>query len=239
MRPLVLLFALTAALAQAETPETLIRALEARLNADAKAEMVLVSVGADGQKDQFKLTSYTKANNQKIIVRFQAPARMVGNDLIMLDRNVWSYDAASGREIKIPSNQSFGGTGFSYGDVLRLNFSDNYAAVEKSSGPTGWTLELTAKDREAPYYRIVLDLGADKNPLKGTCLTRAGAVVKTIEYSDVKDLGSGPRPVTITVRSPLNPQEVSTLTVTSEVRKSFPDNIFNKRNLATHLEDKL
>jgi outer membrane lipoprotein-sorting protein len=235
----IVLFLAAAAVWADPDPVALVRAMEKKMDPNAKTEMVLVHVTAQGEREEYRMTSYTKANNQKIIVRFTAPARMVGSDLIMLDRNVWAYDAASGREVKIPTNQSFGGTGFSYGDVLRLNFSDNYVPVLKSQDAGTVTLELTAKERDAPYYRITLVLDRDANPLKGTCFTRTGDLVKTIEYSDPRDLGAGAKPSTITVRSPLEEKEVSSLTVVKELRKDYPDNIFNKRNLAARLEEKL
>jgi outer membrane lipoprotein-sorting protein len=237
---LVLVVALAAGtLAAQSDPGSIVQAMEKKMDPNAKTDMVLVHIDKNGTRDEYRMTSYTKDNNQKIIVRFTAPARMVGADLIMLDRNVWAFDKASGRETKIPTNQSFGGTGFSYGDVLRLNFSDNYVPMVTSEDAKTWTLELTAKERDAPYYRIVLVVGKDFNPLSGTCFTRSGDVVKTITYTEVRDLGSGPKPVTVTVRSPLDEKDVSSLTVTKELVKDYPDNIFNKRNLAARLEEKL
>jgi outer membrane lipoprotein-sorting protein len=220
-------------------PRTIVQTMEKKMDPNAKTDMVLVHTDKNGTREEYRMTSYTKDNNQKIIVRFTAPARMVGADLIMLDRNVWAFDKASGRETKIPTNQSFGGTGFSYGDVLRLNFSDNYVPVVTAEDTKTWTLELTAKERDAPYYRIALVVGKDFNPVTGTCFTRSGDVVKTMAYTDVRDLGSGPKPVTVTVRSPLDEKDVSSLTVAAEQRKDYPDNIFNKRNLAARLEEKL
>jgi len=217
----------------------IVKAMEKKMYPNAKTEMLLVHITSQGEREEYRMVSYTKTNNQKIIVRFTAPARMVGSDIIMLDRNVWAFDPASGREVKIPTNQSFGGTGFSYGDVLRLNFSDNYIPVLKTSDAQTWTLELTAKERDAPYFRIVLVIDRNFNPQTGTCYTRAGDLVKTMDYTEPKDLGAGAKPATITVKSPLDEKEVSSLTVVKEVRKDYPDNVFNKRNLSARLEEKL
>jgi len=222
-----------------DDPLGIIKAMEKKMYPNAKTEMLLVHITSQGEREEYKLVSYTKTNNQKIIVRFTAPARMVGSDLIMLDRNVWAFDPASGREVKIPTNLSFGGTGFSYGDVLRLNFSDNYVPVLQASDAKTWTLELTAKERDAPYYRIVLVIDRGFNPQKGTCYTRAGDLVKTMDYTEPKDQGAGTKPATITVKSPLDEKEVSSLTIVKETRKDYPDNVFNKRNLSARLEEKL
>ncbi|HOC28380.1 MAG TPA: hypothetical protein PKH40_01750 [Treponemataceae bacterium] len=76
---------------------------------DTKTVMRLESL-FDGKKETYEMTSFTRDNNQKVIVRFSAPASMIGSDLLMLDRNVWLYDPKSAREMKIPSNQSFDST---------------------------------------------------------------------------------------------------------------------------------
>lgn len=232
---------LTLTLSLAAQPQALdiVRAMEVKMYPNAKTDMVLRHSSGSGDVEEYKMTSYAKDNNQRIIVRFTAPARFVGNDLLMQDRNVWLYDAKAGREVKIPSNQSFGGTGFSYGDVLRLNFSDNYTAEIQETTAQAWTVELTAKLRDAPYHRVVLVIGKDYSPLKGSCYTRNGELLKEMAYTDVRDAGNGPKPLTVTVTSPLDAKDVSSLTVVKETKKDYPDNIFNKRNLSARLEEKL
>jgi len=217
----------------------IVQAMEKKMYPNAKTEMVLKHTSNTGEVEEFKMVSYAKDNNQRIIVRFTAPARMIGNDLLMQDRNVWLFDAKAGREVKIPSNQSFGGTGFSYGDVLRLNFSDNYGSTVMETTDHDWTVELVAKMRDAPYYRVVLVVGKDYSPKKGSCYTRNGELLKEMAYTEVKDAGTGAKPLTVTVTSPLDPKDVSSLTLVKETKKDYPDNIFNKRNLSARLEEKL
>lgn len=193
-----------------------------------------------GQRvEKYEMVYFTRDRNQKIIVRMTAPASSVGNDILMVDQNVWTYDQAANRVMKVASNQSFGGTGFSYGDVVRLNLSDHYDPALKEEGPEQVTLELTARTRSAPYYRIGLTVDRRGGwPLRGTYFARNGSVVKEIVYSDLRELGTGRRPVTLTVTSPLDPGAVNVLTVVSEGPKVLPDRIFNKRNLEARLEEK-
>lgn len=220
----------------AADPAEIIKTMEKKMYPDSKTAMTLES-SYGGVDEKYAMTSFARDNNQKIIVRFSAPANMVGSDLLMLDRNVWLFDPKSGREMKIPSNQSFGGTGFSYGDVLRLNFSDNYAATIVSEGDAGWTLDLAAKERDAPYNRIELVISKDYTPISGKCFTRTGELVKEMKYSRVSDAGGGKKPLVITVTSPLDPKDKSVLTIEKETLKSYPANIFNKKNLSARLEE--
>lgn len=212
--------------------------MEKKMNPNSKTEMKMISTSG-GITEEFLMTSFTKDNNQRIIVRFTAPSKMKGNDLLMLDRNVWLYDVKAGREMKIPSNQSFGGTGFSYGDVLRLNFSDNYTSTLLSEDTKTWTIELSAKLRDAPYFRIVLTVAKNYSPMLGKCYTRSGELIKEMVYTNSGDAGSGIKPLTITVSSPIDPSEISSITILRETRKEYPDTIFNKKNLAARLEESL
>lgn len=216
---------------------SVVRQMEKLMYPDSKMEGKLVST-VDGVTETYGLTSFARDNNQLIIVRFRSPARMVGSDLLMLDRNVWLYDPKSGREMKIPSNQSFGGTGFSYGDVLRLNYSDNYAAKVTAEAEAEWELELTAKFRDAPYARVVLTVGKDFLPKAGKCYTRTGELIKEMTYGGLGDAGGGRKPLTVTVTSPLNPKDVSVLTIEKETVRTYPQNVFNKKNLAARLEER-
>jgi outer membrane lipoprotein-sorting protein len=242
----VLMICLLAALAAQDAPSgapdagALIRQAENLMYPAAKVAATLTFDDGKGRRDSYGMVFYTKERNQKIIVRFTAPAAQVGNDILMIEQNVWAYDKRSNRVMKIPSNQSFGGTGFSYGDVVRLNFSDNYDAKVTGSSDKEWLLELNAKDRNAPYFRIVLSIDkAGGWPVKGTCYAKSGTVVKEMVYGGVKDAGAGKKPLTLTVTSPANPGETTVMTLSREESKDLPDRIFNKRNLETRLEENL
>jgi outer membrane lipoprotein-sorting protein len=230
----------TAQAADAPSAVELIRRAEAIMFPDAKAVISLHSTGTDGRREEYGAISYARDRNQRIIVRMTAPPSQVGNDLLMIEQNVWAYDRRANRVMKVPSNQSFGGTGFSYGDVIRLNFSDNYRPVLKGETDGEYLLDLTASDRNAPYSRIELGIARKGGwPVRGICYARNGSVVKEIRYSDVKDVGTGMKPVVLTVTSPLEPGAVNVMTVIREEAKDLPQRLFNKRNLETRLEEKL
>lgn len=226
--------------ASAPSADELVRALEKVMYPDAKTTITLHFKSQSGRNEDYEMSCYTRERNQKIIVRITAPAAQVGNDILMMDENVWTYDKASSRVMKVASNQSFGGTGFSYGDVVRLNFSDNYSAVLKGESSDAYQLELTAKSRSAPYYQIALTVAKKGSwPVKGTYYARSGSVVKEVAYSSIKDAGAGMKPLVLTVSSPLDPGSINVMTVLREEPKELPDRIFNKRNLETRMEEKL
>ncbi len=221
------------------TAVEIIREVEKVMFPNAKSDVTLTFKDANNKPDIYRMKIYTKDTNQKVIVRFTAPAQMIESDLIMLERNVWSYNPKAGRIIMMPSNQSFGGTDFSYGDVVRLNLSDNYEGVIKSETNDSWILELTAKHRSAPYFRIEYEVR--KNgfiPVKSVCYSKNGNLIKTLEFSDIRTYNNKQKPATITVNSPYEKGRVSIMTTDSEEPKDLPDNLFNKRNLPKRLEEK-
>jgi len=219
-------------------PAALISRAERIMYPNARAVARLHFIAPDGRTEDYGALYYAKDRNQKIIVRMTAPASEVGNDLLMIEQNVWAYERSINRVMKVPSNQAFGGTGFSYGDVVRLNFSDNYSATLTARKGDAYVLELAAKDRNAPYYRIQLDVSRTGGwPISGICYARNGSVVKEILYSDVRDIGAGPKPVVITVTSPLDPGAVNTLTLLKEEPMDLPDRMFNRRNLEARMEE--
>ena len=233
---LVLLFMQTFAFAQ--SADEIIQKMDKKLFINSSSIMTLVFTDEKNNKEIYSMTTYARDRNQRIIVRFMAPAKMAGNDLLMLERNVWYYDSKNDRILRIPSNQSFGGTGFSYGDVVRLNYSENYnASIISTKNDGGWIVDLIAKERDAPYYHIQMEIDKSFNPVKGTCFGRSGEIIKEMIYSNIRDVGGGSKPITVTVTSPLEPGRISVLTISKEIPKDYPESIFNKRNLSARLEE--
>lgn len=219
--------------------QQIITKVDELMNTDCKMQVSLRFYTKDGLDESYEMTSYTKDNNQKVIVRFSAPASSVGNDLIMLERNVWLYQKKAGRIVRVPSNLSFGGTGFSFGDIVRLNMTDSYIGKITDEDEDTWLVELNGKDRRVPYDRIELRVAKDGFiPIHATCLSRTGNVIKTIDYSEVKTVNGRRKPTVLTVRSPFSDHEVSVMAFSDEVPVELPDHVFNRKNLALRLEER-
>lgn len=227
--------------ARAKSATDIIRQVDELMNTNAKLVANLIHMNKSGEVDEdFLFWLYAKDNNQKIIVRTISSISSEGreDDLIMLENNVWFYDVQAGRVMKIPSNQSFGGTDFSYGDVLRLNLTDNYEASILSQNEYIWILNLKAKNRNAPYYRIEYEIKKEGYiPVKGKCYGKNDEVIKTMEFAEVKEVNERLKPTKLTVASPYSEGAYSVMIFISEEFKNYPDKIFNKRNLALRMEE--
>lgn len=235
----IFLLSWTLSPAWAMEPSEIIEKVDALINPEAKV-LLRLTFEKNGRVDElYTMKTYARDNNQKVIVRFTAPASSIGNDLIMLDRNVWMYQQNAGRILRVPANLSFGGTGFSYGDIVRLNLKDNYDAAIIHETDKQWVLNLTAKDRKSPYYRIEFTVSKDGFiPVKAAALSQAGQVIKTIEYGKVRNINGRDKPTELLVISPLSPGEVSIMTYEEETLMSLPDRFFNRENLTLRLEER-
>ena len=220
-------------------PAEIIEKVDALMNPQAKV-MLRLDFKKNGKINEFyEMKTYARDNNQKVIVRFTAPASSIGNDLIMLDRNVWMYQQNAGRTLRVPANLSFGDTGFSYGDIVRLNLKDNYNAAIINETDQQWVLDLTAKDRQSPYHRIEFTIAKDSFiPIKAVMFSQAGQVIKTIAYQKIKNINGRDKPTELLVTSPLSPGEESTMTYEEETLMELPEQYFNRQNLALRLEER-
>lgn len=222
-----------------EASNKIIKKVDELMNPDAKVKTILIYENEGEIKEKYEIFYFTKDNNQKVIVRFAAPARQIGNDIIMIDKNVWMYQKKAGRILKIPSNLSFGSTGFCYGDIVRLNMSENYLCEIITEDNDKWLLNLKAKERNAPYFRIELSVKKEGYiPIKGICFSRNNKIIKEIKYEGIKKINNKLKPTLIIVISHYDEGNRSVLRIEEEILKKYPDIIFNKRNLALRLEEK-
>lgn len=224
----------------ATTAQTIVDKVDKLMNPEARVTIRLEFEKRGRVEERYEMKTYARDNNQKVIVRFTAPATSIGQDLIMLDRNVWLYEQKVGRTVRVPANLSFGGTGFSYGDIVRLNLKDNYNPTIKGESTDSWVLDLAASDRSSPYYRIELTVAKDGyRPLKAVTFSRAGKVIKKIVYKDPKSVNGRKKPTKLVVVSPLTPGEESTMIYEYEQTMQLPQRLFNRRNLALRLEERI
>jgi outer membrane lipoprotein-sorting protein len=233
-------FSLVSQLAHAQSAAEIVQQLDKTMNPNCSSIFVLEFWEKDKLSEEYKMIVKAKDNNQKVIVRFLSPARQVGNDLIMLEQSVWSYDKKSGRIIKIPSNQAFGATDFSYGDVVRLNMTDNYKGEILKEDAQTWSLKLSAIQRDAPYASIEIIVNkAGYYPLEAKCFAKNAKLIKTIRYEEVKQINGKAKPTKLTVISAYEPLNTSIMKLQRETLKEYPDHIFNKRVLETRQDENL
>jgi outer membrane lipoprotein-sorting protein len=219
-RVIALLLVPAAAVAadQAPTGDALVRTYDATMGAEAfDGRFTMVAHRDDGSMRGYVLR-VVKSGAEKTRIWFSEPASVRGQEMLRQGENLWVYMPNLKRAVRIASRDSFQGGDFNNADVLRVNYEADYTAavVSDASPPDAWLVELTAKTSEAAYERIKLWLSrAGTMPLRAEYFSASGKMLRSAEFSDVRDFGGLKRPAKIVMRNALAAKRFSEMTVDS------------------------
>ncbi len=187
----------------------------------------LINIEPDGNKKEFVF--YTvKKGKEKMLILFLSPASEKGRVSLRIGDNMWLYIPNVGRPIRITSLQSVVGGVFNNSDIMRLDFHVEYDVEKLSDQGETWLLELKAKSGSVAYDRLKMTV--DKKtvqPLDIECIASSGMLIKTLHYSDIKDLGDGfIRPAKLVTDSPLHKGYKSVMIFAKIKKRELDDEVF-------------
>ncbi len=187
----------------------------------------LINIEPDGSKKEFVF--YTvKQGKDKMAILFLSPASEKGRVSLRIGDNMWLYIPNVGKPIRITSLQSVVGGVFNNSDIMRLDFHVEYDVEKLSDQGDKWLLELKAKTGAVAYDRLRMTV--DKKtvlPLDIECIASSGMLIKTLHYSDIKDLGDGfVRPAKLVTDSPLYKGYKSVMVFAKIKKREFDDEVF-------------
>ncbi len=222
---IVLIFTLPA---YALDGQQLLKQIDRNLNPESyEMYRKLINVEPDGRKKEFILFSVKKGVD-KVAALFLEPASERGRSTLRLGDNMWLYIPNVGKPIRITSLQSIIGGFFNNSDILQLDYAAEYDVVKVEESGSEYLLLLKAKTKTVAYDQ--LKLWADKSkkwPTKIECLTKAGMLIKTLYFKEVKDFGGGiVRPSYIETDSPLYKNYKSVMIFAKIQKKDFKDEVF-------------
>jgi hypothetical protein len=187
----------------------------------------LINIEPNGNRKEFVLYTVKKGRD-KMLALFLSPASEKGRSTLRVGDNMWLYIPEVARPIRITSLQSVVGGVFSNQDILALDYSVEYSVAGTEEQPDGFILSLKARTDTVAYDR--LKMWVDKKtilPLKIEAYAASGLLIKTLRYSELKDLGDGVvRPGTLETDSPLYKGYKSVMLFANLRRKEFPDEVF-------------
>jgi outer membrane lipoprotein-sorting protein len=192
----------------------------------------LVNVEPDGKKKEFVLYSVKKGRD-KIVALFLAPQSDKGRATLRQGDNMWLYIPEVGKPMRITSLQSVTGGVFNNADILRIDYTEEYAVESAEDDKDQYLLKLKAKTNEVAYDR--LKMWVDKKallPVAIECYAASGMLIKTLRFKDIKDFGGGvKRPATLETDSPLYKDYKSVMLYAQIKKRDFPDEVFSLNNL--------
>ena len=187
----------------------------------------LINIEPDGTKKEFILYSLKKGPSTAVAL-FLQPASDKGRTTLRQDENMWLYIPNVGKPIRITSMQSVVGGVFNNSDILRLDYKVEYNAEGVKDQGTSYLLDLKAKSTAVAYDR--LKMAVDKKsllPTKIECYAVSGMLIKTLEYSKIKDFGDGlVRPSMLETNSPLHKGYKSVMLFAKIKRRAVSDEVF-------------
>jgi len=173
---------LAAAAEPALSPRQIItQADRARGNVDGIVWTADIESTEDGKIQQRTLLIKNRGVNT--VAEFTAPAKVKGDLLVMLDRNMWFVKPGLRKPVPISARQKLMG-GASNGDIASTNYAADYDAVllreEEVDGQACYLFDLTANDKKTTYDRILYWISKDRLiGMKAEFFTVAGKRFKT------------------------------------------------------------
>jgi outer membrane lipoprotein-sorting protein len=164
----------------------------------------LVNIEPDGSRKEFVLYSVKKGRD-KMVALFLDPPSERDRATLRLGDNMWLFIPNVGKPIRITSLQSVIGGVFNNADILRLDYSTEYAVESVAEDKDSYLLSLKARSGEVAYDRLKMRVDRKTTlPTVIECYAASGLLIKTLTYKDIKDFGGGiRRPATLETDSPL------------------------------------
>ena len=238
----VLMFAVDVVAAAPPDAAALVRRYDAVMAPPAyEAKMKMTAWREDGSQRGYVMT-VQKSGDDKVRVSFAEPKSAVGQEMLRQGDNLWVYMPSLKRAVRLASRESFMGGDFNNADVLRVHWQSDYDAKVIAQAEGKVELELKAKVNDASWDRIRLwmtDVAAAASmPVRAEFFAASGKLLRTLEFSDVKQFGKGPgssvgseRPARLTMKNALVPSRKSEMSWESLVVAPIADKRFSLEDL--------
>ena len=206
----------------------ILKQVDANLTPDSfETYRKIINEEPDGKKKEFIFYTIKKGKD-KIAMLYLAPASDKGRTALRIGDDMWLYIPNVGKPIRTTSSQSLTGGIFNNSDILRLEYSVEYDASLLEQNGTEYILKLQAKTRTVAYDRLKMWVTKDSLLVtKIECYSASDMLLKTLEFKEIKDLGTGiVRPSVIETSSPLHKGYRSIMIYGEMTLRDFPDEVF-------------
>lgn len=161
-----ILFGMVAIKAQQLSNEEIIKKIdetERVMSSYSKSKQTIITSG--GSKRTMEVISYSKNKNEKQLMIYEAPKRVKGDKILMLNEgdDIWFYTPKTDRVRHLASHakrQKVQGSDFSYEDMaggsLEEDYSYKFIGEEEIDGRDCYKIELTPKPDGPSYSKLIL-----------------------------------------------------------------------------------
>ncbi len=232
--------------AQALTAEEIVKKVTQIMNpATSEGTMRMTITTTTGRLRTFEYKVYSKNHGEKTLMKYQQPARLRGQAILMLNNadDIWIYFPRTNRVRKLATHakrQKMEGSDFSYedmgaGNTFLTDFTAKLLGEEKRNGEKCYKLALTRKKgSSSSYSRLVL--WVEKKSFVPVQIDYfdehdASRCVKRLFLSEIETIDGIPTPKKMVMKNLLdNTQTVVEITA---IRYDVPlsDALFTERGL--------
>lgn len=201
--------------------EELLRSLDDLYRGRTSASRMRIHVKTDRYERTLRLETFTQGE-EKTLLRVEAPEKEQGTTTLMVEGDIYNYLPKVDRTMKVPAammSSSWMGSHLTNDDLVQESrYSDDYTCDFKSraSGRDDVHVISCKPKPDAPvvWGEVVVRLRASDNlPVEERFYDERGELVRTITFSDVKELGGRRIPTRMTVVPADKPNERTVLVI--------------------------
>jgi outer membrane lipoprotein-sorting protein len=241
MRPWFTACFLSLGLAHAGEPtiDELLDATDDIQRGSSSASLLEMEVKTSRYERTVQIKAWSKGKDRSLIL-IEAPAKDKGIATLKVGKNIWNYLPKVDRTMKVPSgmmSNSWMGSHFTNDDLVKENrLSEQFTGVieQRPSGGTGsWVVRLTPKpDAPVVWGSVVVTVSSKVIPESVEYFDEEGVLVRTMRFSDVRDVSGHKIPMVMTLIPADRPGERTQVTYKSlEFNVDVPDSMFTLQGL--------
>ena len=176
-------------------------------------------------------------DSDKVLVRYLAPAAEKGQGYLRLGDDAWLYLPNANKSIRVSGRQSMQGSDLANDDILRLKLTVDYnveiSGTEMVNNQEHYLLTLTAKRPSVTYGKLKYWVRkTDYMPAKTEYYAVSGKLIKTMTYSQIKEIGGRVRPTVMEISSELRKgYKTIVVIIDADYHYQTPENFFTKMYL--------
>jgi hypothetical protein len=235
-----LLWGSTAWAADQATIERLLDGTDDVARSTSSIAVMEMQVKTDRYERTMKMQAWSKGT-EKSLVRILEPAKDSGTATLKVDDNLWNYLPKVDRTMKVPAGMMSGswmGSHFSNDDLVKESrLSEDFTAKvtsEPAADKTGkWVIELTPKaDAAVVWGKITATIRSDEIPEKIEYFDEKGVLVKSMTFTDVREMDGKKVPAVMTMLPADKPGEFTKMTYISlDLEAGLDDGLFSLQAL--------
>lgn len=219
--------------------EELLRATDDTNRGQSSMAVIEMQVKTARYERAMKMKVWSKGTEHSLI-RILEPAKDAGVATLKVEENLWNYLPKVDRTMKVPSGMmgsSWMGSHLTNDDLVReARLSEDFTfelTSRPANGEGNYVITCVPKP-EAPvvWGKVVVEVRADKVPVKIDYFDEDGELARTMEYSNVKMVDGRLAPLTFRVVPHDKPGEFTQMSFAElEIDVDLDDSVFSLQAL--------